>query len=577
MRKFWTLACLALAVVAFGQKAPTVSFVPPKDAVKPGATFAATVTVAIPTGLHAYSNPPTEEGLIPLEVKAVKGAKLLKATYPKGTPLQFAGHQVGSYNGTVKIGLSLQLPKDAAGTVEVTLHYQLCNDAQCFMPGDVVAKGTVRVAGKTVLDVKKNETVAAASTGKGLEEGLAANLYNWYRNGQWYLWMPAVLLVGLLINLTPCVYPVIAPTAGFIARQASGAGRFGFGIVFLIGAAAVFGAVGTIFGASGKVFGSLYQTNWFTIMMGVLMMLLALAMFDVYQIKLPGGLASGARGRGGLLGALLMGMFIGVAAVPCGGPVIATAAATVLQTKDYLFAGTVFTLIGVGLGLPVTLLIFTGALGVLARPGEWMNTVKHVLGLAVIASGLYFLQFSLKPAIGEEGMAGVWAAFFLLSAFYLLVLDHTGRAKTGILTFKSLVAMGAVFYSAIVLQPVLSPPVDAEETWRPLDLGQLDATLGKGKPIIIDFRADWCAKCREIEDKTFTDPNVKMSLSGMVAYRADETNDSATVQAWNERFGISALPVVLFFNGEGKLVKRFETYFDVSEFMEAATLAHAAR
>jgi len=571
MRFAAAIAILAVVGCVTAQQPPTAKLIPPVGNIKAGAKFKATVQVVIPPGLHAYSNPPTEEGLIPLEVTAVKGAKLLKVTYPKSQPLQFAGHEVGAYEGSVKIALDLQLDKAAKGSLEVTVHYQLCNDQQCFMPGDIVAKGQIKLA-KGKSRAEDDPTIASTIGG---EEGIAASLAQWRKEGKWYLLIPAFLLVGLLINLTPCVYPVIAPTAGFIAKQSQGAGRFGFGLTFLIGSAVVFGAIGTIFSLSGAVFGSLYQKPWFTIGLGVLMLVLALSMFDVYQIKLPGSLASGARGRAGLLGALVMGMFIGVAAVPCGGPVIASAAATVLQTGDTAFGIVAFTTIGIGLGLPVALLIFTGAGNVLARPGEWMTTVKHVLGLAVIASGIYFLSFTLKPAIGDIGMAWVWVSFFLVAAFYLLALDHSGRTRTGILAFKSVVAIGGVMYAGLLVQSTQQAPIarSDEVNWQALDLAAFDNVLGKGKPVIVDFTADWCAKCKEIERETFSQPDVKRALGEMVLFRGDQTGGGPTVDAWNKRFGVTALPDVLIFDESGKLVRRFKTFFDPDEFFEAAAAA----
>jgi thiol:disulfide interchange protein DsbD len=260
-------------------------------------------------------------------------------------------------------------------------------------------------------------------------------------------------------------------------------------------------------------------------------------------------------------------MFIGVAAVPCGGPVIALVAALVGQTRDTAFGLFAFSSMGLGLGLPVGILIMSGSLKVLARPGEWMVTVKHILGLAVIASGIYFVGFTLKPKIGADALSWVWMVYLLGAGFYLLVFDHTGRARAGILGLKSVVALAAAFYAATLL-PSSSPAAPSAVRWESFDIPKLEAALGHGSPVLIDFRADWCAKCVEIEKKTFSDPRVQPSLSRMTLFRADMTN--STPAAWNDRFRLGAIPVVLFYDGRGNLVRRFETFFDVSEFRTAA-------
>lgn len=621
MRQMLCAVLFSAGALAFSQPVPQVTLKLDPNAAKPGASVQATLSVAIPKGYHAYSNPATGEGLIPLEVTSVSGATLKAVTYPPGKMIEFGGEQVGAYEGTVGVQATLELPKDAFGKhpISLTVRYQLCDDAVCLRPGEATAQAAVSIvsetpAGKppdaeaqkptppdpavgqqepeppprpdqqlapqTEAQTAEPEPVVEqqpvqAEKAAGFEESFAARLARMHREGAWLWLLPGFLLAGFILNLTPCVYPIIAPTAGFISKQSTTAlgGRVGFGLAFLVGAALVFGALGTLFGATGQVFGALYQHAWFTVGLGVLMIALALAMFDVYQISLPAGLSSGLRGRAGLVGALLMGAFIGVAAVPCGGPVIAVTASLVFEARDLPFGLMAFTTMGIGLGLPVAILIMTGALGVLARPGEWMVTVKHILGLAVIASGIYYFSFALTPLIGKEGMAWVWAAYLLGAALYLLVFDHTGRTQTGLIALKSVFALGAAFYAAVALQPALGKPATDEVYWQPMDLARFEQVLGSGRPVIVDFTADWCAKCKEIEAKTFSRPAVRDALRQMAAFKADGTSRTELVASWERRFGVHSYPAVFFYDGEGKLVKRFDTYFDEEQFLQAARLA----
>ncbi|MEP0766942.1 MAG: thioredoxin family protein [Fimbriimonadia bacterium] len=621
MRQMLCAVLLTAGALVFSQPAPQVALKLDPDAAKPGATVQATVSVTIPKGYHAYSNPPTGEGLIPLAVTSVSGAALKTATYPPGKMIEFGGEQVGAYDGTVSVQATLELPKDASGKhpISLTVRYQLCDDAVCLRPGEVAAQSVVSIESESPAPkppdsatqeptppdptvgqqepeapTQPDQQVAAeqepqvgqpepaveqqpmqTQAAPGFEESFAARLARMHKEGAWMWLLPGFLLAGFILNLTPCVYPIIAPTAGFISKQSTTApgGRVAFGLAFLIGAAAVFGALGTLFGATGQVFGALYQHAWFTVGLGVLMIALALAMFDVYQISLPAGLSSGLRGRAGLVGALMMGGFIGVAAVPCGGPVIAVTASLVFEARDVPFGMLAFTTMGIGLGLPVAVLIMTGALSVLARPGEWMVTVKHILGLAVIASGLYYFSFALTPLIGKEGMAWVWAAYLLGAALYLLVFDHTGRTQTGMIALKSVFALGAAFYAAIALQPALGKAEVEDVYWQPMDLAQFEQVLGSGKPVIVDFTADWCAKCKEIEAKTFSHPAVRQALRQMAAFKADGTSRTEMVASWERRFGVRSYPAVFFYDGEGNLVKRFDTFIDDQQFLQTARLA----
>lgn len=370
------------------------------------------------------------------------------------------------------------------------------------------------------------------------------------------------LLFGLALALTPCVYPMIPITASYFANQTASnrAGRIGLGAMYTLGIAATYGVLGGIMAGLGNAVGDLFTRPWFLVLLGAILIGLALSMFDVYEIRLPGFISRNLKSRSGPIGALIMGLLMGFAAAPCAGPFVIAAAAPVAEAKSIPMGLLVFSSIGLGLGLPFMVLAagVTGAKS-LPRSGGWLKTVKAVLGLIVIylAIGYLFQAFGLRPDQAQTQVA--WLVVLAGFAVYLLVFEHGDTSRFGtILKGAAVLGLGLMMgttwskMSAIRFEEALQRAGGAASSrsiqWIPWTEASYEEAKKSGKPIMIDGAADWCVKCHEIENKVFKTPEGLVALSNVVTMRIDWSTgvDQKYVSETAKRFKIVGLPHIVF-------------------------------
>src|SRR5687768_12124144 len=242
---------------------------------------------------------------------------------------------------------------------------------------------------------------------------------------------------GLALNLTPCVFPLIPITLGFFAMQSDGrrSRRFALSSMYVLGIVITYSALGVLAALGGKMFGAWLQLPAVLIGFALLMLVLASSMFGAFEIQVPRFIANRSQGRAGLLGALSMGLVIGIVAAPCVGPVVISLITLVAQLSDPVLGGVMFAALAFGLGFPYLVM-----LNALPRPGEWMVTVKKGMGFVLIAMAFYFL----RPLIGDTWYQYGVAAALLIGAIFLLVSRPKGarvlRLAVGVLLLVSGVA-----------------------------------------------------------------------------------------------------------------------------------------
>ncbi|MEX2244453.1 MAG: cytochrome c biogenesis protein CcdA [Fimbriimonadaceae bacterium] len=555
--------------------APSVTFKLPESQVFVGETFVVTLRLTLPKGTFLFAPP---EKASPVFVSGLGGTMVRAIGTPEGSPMTLDGTKGLSYSGDVEVPVTVSAqPK--AGSQEVVLH-------MTFVPWD--NKGMLRPQNRQVrfgieVSDKQAEPIATVSTvdtpadqpqsdAPETEDGVLGFVNNALESGNWALIVPAALLAGLALCLTPCVFPMIPVTVSFFSNQGSKTtgGRFTLGLFYALGIAATYGAVGGISAAAGGFVGELFTKQWFVLALAALLVALALSMFDVYEIRLPSFLQKNLKGRSGPVGALIMGLLMGFAAAPCAGALVGAVAVKVADIASIPTGIGMFGLIGLGMGLPFMVLA-TASSGAKALPksGGWLKTTKAVLGLIVlyVAAGYVFQGLGLRPGLATTQIA--WVAVFAAFAAYLLFLDKSEPSRA-VTTIKgvSLLALGVFAglayaqYGDIIRKDALkglamdtdSQVSAAGITWIPYNDENFAKAVASGRPIMIDGKADWCLRCREIEHGIFETPEGLKALSGVYLMSIDWSTGTpdAYIDSTTERFDIHGLPHIVFMKPGGK-------------------------
>ena len=361
------------------------------------------------------------------------------------------------------------------------------------------------------------------------------------------------------------MYPLIPITIGFFGGQSEGNTRklFMLGLLFVVGMALTYSIIGVVTALSGAVFGSLMQNSIVIILIAVIFVVLSLSMFGLYEIQMPNALVAKAGGaKGGYYGAFFMGLTMGIVAAPCIGPFVLGLVTYVAAKADPLLGFLMFFVLALGLGLPYLFLaVFSGKIKKLPKSGIWMEGVKHVFGFVLLGMAFYFLL----PLLPKSISGYVLPVFLIITAFYLLVFEKIADKVKGFKIFKiafSIIILGVAIYALI-------PSEKQSINWKIYSANVSTADMQNSKGTIIDFYADWCIPCKELEASTFSNPKVIVEAKGFNAYKANMTKSlSPEVEALRDKYKIVGVPTVLIINSQGKEVKRITGYINANEFLK---------
>jgi thiol:disulfide interchange protein DsbD len=552
VRQILPLVLLFIATTSFAQLSVggAANAIPQQELIKiSGAVNARTgdevhgvVTATIENGWHINSNKPLDEFVIKSEL-VLDGATadLVSAEYPPHTVrgFTFSGDQkLAVYEGTIRIPFTAKL-KSGATSIKGKLHYQACNDNVCLPPRDaeVTIDSAVVVAtaaAPAAPPASANFAPLSAAPKGGAPVGNDQLSAAYAAHG-----LPLALLIlfigGLALNLTPCVFPMIPITVGFFAMQSDGrrSRRFALSLAYVIGIVITYSALGVFAALSGRMFGSWLQSPAVLIGFAVLMLVLASSMFGAWEFRVPQFITSRSAGKAGVAGALTMGLFVGIVAAPCVGPVVVALFTLVAAIAKPVIGLAMFASLGFGLGFPYLI-----ALNVFPKPGEWMVQVKKAMGFVLIAMAFYFL----RAVIGETAFhAGVAASLLIGAVFLFASRGPRGRAMR--LACATLLLIAGIFLA-------IPARKGAEVQWQKYDAAVLASA--NGKPVIIDFFATWCIPCKELDQKTFSDTKVAHDLDRFTRIKADLTNaEDPVVKELTKRYAIVGVPTVVFIDSSG--------------------------
>jgi thiol:disulfide interchange protein DsbD len=286
-------------------------------------------------------------------------------------------------------------------------------------------------------------------------------------------------------------------------------------------------------------------------------------MFGIYEFKLPDSLVNKAGGaKTGMFGALFMGLTMGIVAAPCIGPFVLGLVTYVAAKGDPFFGFILFFDLAVGLGFPYLILaIFSGKIKKLPRAGEWMEAVKHVFGLLLIGMAIYFII----PLLPKNIQGYPLPLFMIVAAVYLLFFDKMANKIKGFRIFKIVFSVIILAIAAYALIPSDKKSIN----WQHYNSEIASASLTGNKKIIIDFYADWCIPCKELDANTFSNEKVIAASSNFVALKADMTKSlSPEVETLKNKYNIVGVPTVLIINSKGEEVQRLTGFVNADEFLK---------
>jgi thiol:disulfide interchange protein DsbD len=361
-----------------------------------------------------------------------------------------------------------------------------------------------------------------------------------------------VFLLGLGLNLTPCVYPMISITVSLFRGHEQQAKHHAFikAMVYVLGMSVIYSTLGVVTAFSGGLFGAALQNRWVLCGIGVLMLGMAASLFGFYILQAPQWLVKMASKRGtDLIGIFLSGLFVGVFAAPCIGPLIIALIAHVAQTGDPVYAFKIFFTMSLGLGLPYILLgTFAGLIHHLPKSGVWLVWVDRLFGTVLLSVAVFYFML----AFNAELLPWLVPGSLVLGGIYLGFIEKSKNYSPSFLQFKKLAGVLAVTAGLAII--FFAPKQGV--VWESYTAEKVAQAEQAGKPVIMDFYADWCIPCHELDQFTYTDPKVIKLLSDFVRLKVDLTNPTdPALEKLIEDMEILGVPTILFLDAKGKEVR----------------------
>ena len=515
----------------------------------------AAVEMTILPEWHVNAHEPRDEFLIPTTVTVVPppGVTAAAVRYPEPVErrLAFAGdHALLLYEGKVRFAAPLEGTVSPGAPFRAMLRYQACDASRCLPPRTIELSATAAAVTGAVSD--------GGATGGAQVEG-------WIARFGLVPTLALVMLLGVALNLTPCVYPLISVTIAFFAGRsgvAEGGPAVRRAVLYALGICMTFTALGMTAALTGSLFGAALQQPAVLGGVALVLVLLAASNFGLYTLQLPPALAQrlGRVGEGGL-GAFFMGLTMGLVAAPCVGPLIVALLVFVGSQQSVWLGFALFFALGIGMGAPYVLLAaLAGRMRRLPRGGGWLLWVEHVLGFVLLGMALWFAAPLLPPGWTRFATAALLVAAAAVLGF---------RAAEGGVGFRWARRALGVALVGLALGGLFEADAQSPIPWKPFSDDAFARALAARRPVLLDFEADWCLPCREMERTTFRDPDVVRAAEPFAPFKVDVTLGDDDANAVMDRFAVSGVPTYVVLRPDGSEHERLVGFVSAERMRQA--------
>jgi len=550
----------------------------PAEPVVPGKPAMVTVEICIPNLYHINSDRPLQDFLIPttLEFASDPAVVVNKVIFPAPVvkKFKFSQEPLAVFEGIVGIKAELSIPSQLTSkeiALKGRVRYQACDEQTCFPPE--VQSFTLTIPVTSLEGFSSADKTIEMQHGAEKEPGARKDSTGSLLSGSADFSgrsLPAKLLLifvaGLALNLTPCVYPMIPITITYFGGQALGkkGSILMHSLLYVLGMAITYSTLGVVAAMTGGLFGGAHQHPAVLIGISLVMVLLALSMFDVYELRLPQVLTRVAGGgQKGFWGTFLMGLTVGIVAAPCVGPFVLGLMTYVGRQGSAILGFILFFVLALGLGLPFLLLgVFSGSLHRLPKSGAWLVWVRKIFGFVLLLMAVFFLETIFRDQLAYHLTFGM---ILFLAGIYLAWIDQVPSSGRIFPIMRNLV--GLAFFAAALYAVVTG--LDAEIRanrggsaeanslesikWVSYSEEILHRARQEGKPVFIDFYADWCAPCKELDRHTFVQPEAIRLSREFIMVKVDLTSaGNPEAETLRRKYGVPGVPTLVFLNAEGE-------------------------
>ncbi len=440
--------------------------------------------------------------------------------------------------------------------------------------------------------IEKEEKFVDESVDSGSETDQIASII---KGGSLFAVIAAFFGFGLLLALTPCVFPMIPILSSVIVSQGDNISTrraFFLSLVYVLAMSVAYTFAGVLAGLFGANLQAALQSPWVITLFALVFVGLSMSMFGYYELQMPNAiqskLSSATEKKGGVLGVAIMGFLSALIVGPCVAAPLAGALIYIGQTGDALLGGVALFALSMGMGMPL-LLVGTGAGKFMPKPGAWMDATKAVFGVLMLGVAIWMLDRIIPAHITLM----LWSLLFIVSAIHLGALESSGhlhagaanRKAFGVLLFLYGIALffGSISGSTSPVNPLekftsKASVVQSATSTEPAKAFKVVTTVAEfdtiladsmGKKVMVDFAADWCVACKEMEHETFSNAEVKAKMAEFVLVQVDVTTNSADQKSLMKRFNLFGPPGIVFFNTKGEHLKSIDVvgFKEPSDFL----------